>query len=186
MSAISASSVGLTSYLQGLSVTPDAQTAQAATTSGASSTDPSANTQGVEGHHHHHHHHGGGGGGSFSKIEQAVTSALQTAQEDGTADPNTIIKDAITKVLQGSSQGTSASTTPATATDTDADTNAGATDQAASGSQGFTALLQSLGVDPQQFHADFVGAVQAAQGGQVDPSTALQSFPPGTTIDTTA
>jgi hypothetical protein len=46
-------------------------------------------------------------------------------------------------------------------------------------------MLQAMGVDPQQFHSDFLAAVQGAQGGQVDPSTAFQSFPPGTTVNTT-
>jgi len=182
MSAISSTGISLSSFFQGVSVGSDAQTAQSAATS---STDSTASPQEVKGDHHHHH--GGGGGGSFSKIEQAVTSALQSAQDDSSADPNSIIKDAISQVLQGSSQGSSPSATgSSTGASADANTNSTATDQAAGSNQSFTSMLQSLGVDPQQFHADFMSAVQAAQGGQVDPSTALQSFPPGTTIDTTA
>jgi hypothetical protein len=179
MSAISASGLNLTGYLQNTSVGTDSTEAQAATQSSA----PDATTDTQEAKGHHHHHHGGGGSGTFGKIEQAVTSALQSAQRNSSADPNSIIKDAITQVLQGNSQGTSSSTGDTSA---DAETNAAATDPTAAGGQNFSTMLQSLGVNPQQFHADFMSAVQAAHGGQVDPSTALQSFPPGSTIDTTA
>src|SRR5262245_42482955 len=49
---------------------------------------------GATGHHHRHHH--GGGGGLLSKIEQAVTSALDSAGSDsGSQDPNQVIQDAI-------------------------------------------------------------------------------------------
>jgi len=182
MSSISATGLSLSSFFQGASVGANAQTTQAAATSSASGTDPTSTAQSTEGHHHHH-----GSGGSFGKIEQAVTSALQSAQSNSSEDPNTIIKDAIAKVLQSSTTATSATTTSsATPADSDGDADTGATDQTDANGQGFTALLQSLGVNPQEFHSDFLAAVQAAQGGQVDPSTALQSFPPGTTVDTTA
>ena len=46
--------------------------------------------------------------------------------------------------------------------------------------------LQSFGVDPKQFFQDFQSAVQNAQNGQFDPSTAFSSFPPGTLVNTLA
>ena len=43
----------------------------------------------------------------------------------------------------------------------------------------------ALGVDPQQFHQDFMAAIKdAQQNGNADPRTALQSFPLGSAVDT--
>jgi hypothetical protein len=39
--------------------------------------------------------------------------------------------------------------------------------------------------DPQQFHKDFLAAIQDARGGTVNSGTAFRSFPPGSTVDTT-
>jgi hypothetical protein len=49
--------------------------------------------------------------------------------------------------------------------------------------QSFMQMLRSYGIDPQQFRKDFFAALRQARAGTVDPGTALQSFPPGTTID---
>src|SRR4051812_35054769 len=49
----------------------------------------------------HAHRHGGGHGQFFSKLQAAVTSALQSAQSDGTTDPNQAIQSAIESVLTG-------------------------------------------------------------------------------------
>ena len=50
----------------------------------------------------------------------------------------------------------------------------------------FAQTLQDYGIDSDQFQQDFQTAVQQAQGGQIDPSTAFASFPPGLIVDTTA
>ena len=59
-------------------------------------------------------------------------------------------------------------------------------DGSASGAQAaFAQLLQSNGVNGQQFQQDFLAAIQSAQGGDSsDPSGALGSFPPGSLVDT--
>ena len=55
----------------------------------------------------------------------------------------------------------------------------------------FNQLLQSYGVDPQQFGQDLQSALSGAQGGSgsggttVDFATLFQSFPPGSAIETT-
>jgi hypothetical protein len=43
--------------------------------------------------------------------------------------------------------------------------------------------LQSFGVTPEQFQNDFMSAIKDAQAGQVNPSTALQSFGAGSLLD---
>jgi hypothetical protein len=145
----------------------------------------------MQGHHHHHHHGGGGGGdaqgGGFSKLAQAVTSALQSAQStDGSStDPNQIIENAISNVLGGGTSaqastaataGTAGSTTTAQVAGADPDNS----------KQAFLQTLQQFGVTPEQFHADFLAAVKdAQQGGSVDPNAAFKSFPPGMMVDTT-
>lgn len=187
---------GLYQFFQGVSVNNSTTSTSATSTTsaadGTTSTDASQTGQ-VSGHHHHHG--GGGSGAMFKQIQSAVTSALQTAQANGTdQDPNKVIEDAISSVLKNAGNGTSAtgsSTTGSTqsAADPDGDGD-GAANGAAEGSesaqQSFMQSLQALGVDPQQFHQDFLAAVQNAQNGNVDPSTAFQSFPPGSGVDTFA
>jgi len=85
-------------------------------------------------------------------------------------------------VLQQGTGGTSG-------TDPDGDGDPTATGSGTSTSasnQTFSQMLQSMRVTPQQFHADFLAAVQAAQGGKIDPSAVFQSFPPGSMVDTSA
>lgn len=187
---------GLYQFFQGVSVnnttTPTSGTSTTSAPDGTISTDASQSGQ-VSGHHHHH---GGGGGAMFKQIQSAVTSALQTAQANGTdQDPNQVIEDAISSVLKNAGNGTSAaganSTNSATQSasdpDGDGDSDAsGAAEGSESAKQSFFQGLQALGVDPQQFHQDFLTAVQNAQNGNVDPSTAFQSFPPGSGVDTFA
>lgn len=139
----------------------------------------------------HHRHHRGGGGGTFQKIESAVSSALQSAQTDGNSDPNKVIRDAIAKVFQDQGAGaSSAGAAQKSASDPDGDGNGdgpGKVDSDGnSGRQAFLQSLQSLGVSAQQFHSDFLAAVQQAQDGQVNVATAMRSFPPGSTVDTIA
>lgn len=187
---------GLYQFFHGVSVNNSTTSTSATSTTsaadGTTSTDSSQTGQ-VSGHHHHH---GGGGGAMFKQIQSAVTSALQTAQANGTdQDPNKVIEDAISSVLKNAGNGTSATgsstTTGSTqsATDPDGDGDGGASGAAEgseSAQQSFFQGLQALGVDPQQFHQDFLAAVQNAQNGNVDPSTAFQSFPPGSGVDTFA
>ncbi|HEX4796974.1 MAG TPA: hypothetical protein VH370_24500, partial [Humisphaera sp.] len=151
---------------------------------GGDSSQSAQTTAPVGGHHHHHH----GNGQMAQQIQSAVTSALQSTQGDSSSDPNTVIQDAIEKVLKNAGAGgSSASGQPATsdpATDA-ANESGGTTPNATSSRQAFGQLLQSFGVDPQQFHNDFLAAIHDAQNGQVNSGTALKSFPPGSVIDET-
>jgi hypothetical protein len=128
----------------------------------------------------HHHHHGGGnrasGGDAVSDLLSTIEQALQSA--DSSDDPNKVIEDTITKLLSGdgSTEGTRGNDSSVTATAT-AQSDA---------KQSFADVLKSHGVDFQQFRADLLAAVKDAQNGQVDPSTALQSFAPGSSVDLTA
>ena len=128
----------------------------------------------------HHHHHGGGnrasGGDAVSDLLSTIEQALQSA--DASDDPNKVIEDTITKLLSGdeATKGTG---------ETDSSGMATATAQS-DAKQSFADVLKSHGVDFQQFRTDLLAAVKDAQNGQVDPSTALQSFAPGAAVDMTA
>jgi hypothetical protein len=140
------------------------------------------------GHHHGH-------GGLFKKIESAVTTALDAAKSDPSADPNKVVQDAIAKVFQDNggappADAGGANGGPQSTSDADGDQHAarqgnGAVDSAR---QAFTQTLQSFGVDPNQFHTDFLAAIQQVQsGGTSDSSSDLfKTFPPGSSVDTTA
>lgn len=179
ISGLSGSASGLYSFIQSLS--PGNQTS--ATTAAASNSSQSVSGQitGAGGGHHHHH----GGGGAMKQLQDAVTNALQTAQSSGSsADPNKIIEDAIAKLLQNDNGATTGTTQGAAADpDGDGDGSAGATGAPGTSAQSFQQLLQSFGVSPQQFHQDLLSAVKDAQGGQINPLTALQSFPVGSMVD---
>jgi hypothetical protein len=199
MSSISTVGGGTSLYSFLQSVTQSNQPSSTAATS-ASTTDPTSNTESssstpVHGHHHHHGKNSGGQDALFTQLQQTVTSALQSAEQDGT-DPNTAIEDAISKIFQNNNSatgtlGTAGSTgtnseaaqanTPASLTGT----SSSSTTPGTSSAQAFFQTLQSFGVDPQQFHQDFLAAAQGAQNGSTDPSAAFQSFPPGSLIDTT-
>jgi hypothetical protein len=165
MSTISASGIGqsLLQQLQQLSTSSQADT---------STTSPStAGTPKAAGHHHHHR------GNDFQKIQDAVTTALQSAQSSGNStDPNKVIESAIAQVLGGpNAAANAANATGATSTQPT-----------------FAQTLQSFGVNPQQFHNDFLAAVQDAQGGQTSQtsqsnllSNVLQNFGLGSVLDTT-
>jgi hypothetical protein len=184
MSTINISETGLSSFIQNIAAggasPPADQTGATSATSAVSAADPTGSGESSSQKAHRGHHHGHGQ--QFSKIEDAVTSALQSAQSDPSADPNKVIEDAIAKVFQGGNNPgdpPGETSTPPGATDS--------TNSAASQSrEQFFQTLQSLGVDPAQFHKDFAAAIQDARGGNVDSSTAFQSFPPGSTVDTTA
>ncbi|HWE94464.1 MAG TPA: hypothetical protein VG269_10905 [Tepidisphaeraceae bacterium] len=187
VSSVSGAGQGLYQFIQSLSAAGSSQAAAATSpTDPTSASAASSSGQAVQGSGHHHH----GGGGKFKQIEDAVTSALQAAQSSGTSqDPNQIIESAISKVLQntGSAAPATGSATQAPGTDPDGDGSSatGSTSAATPpGGNSFLQALQTLGVSPQQFHSDFLAAIKDAQGGNPNPATAFQSFPPGTTIDT--
>jgi hypothetical protein len=185
MSAISGVGQGLAQFFQSISSSSQCQPTSASTSaSAADSTAAADSSQQVHGSGHHHHGGGGEGGGAFfQKIQQAVTNALQSAATSGTsADPNTTIEDAIAQIFQNNP------TSPSSSTATDESDSDGATtsETDASNPQSFIQTLQSYGVDPQQFHQDFMTAIKNAMNGQVDPGTAFANFPPGTIVDTTA
>lgn len=190
MSAVSSvdAGQGLYQFIQQLGAGAAASTAPAATTDATSTgtaTSPGQPTQAAGGAHHRHGH-----GEMFSKIESAVTSALQSAQANGSSDPNKVIQDAIAKVFQNAGNASSTGSQQAGGSNPDADgdtdaSGASAADASSSSAhQAFLQTLQSLGVSPQQFHADFLAAIKDAQNGQVDPAAAMKSFPPGSTVDT--
>ena len=187
MSSISGVGSSLYQFLQSLSTNPQVQAASATTAAATTATTDAGATSGQQvqatGHHHHHGH---GGGEMMKKIESAVTDALQQAQAGGsTTDPNKVIEDAIAKVLSDNQTTSPTSGTNPTSTG-DAQTTGQVGQGDNSAQQAFLQLLQSAGVDPQQFHKDFLDAIKDAKGGQADPSTAFQNFPPGTFVDTNA
>jgi hypothetical protein len=187
MSSVSGVGSSLYQFLQSLSTNPQVQAASATTPAATTATTDAGAASGQQvqatGHHHHHGH---GNGEMFKKIESAVTDALQQAQAGGsTTDPNKIIEDAIAKVLTDSQTTSPKSGTNPTSTG-DAQTT-GQVGQASDASrQAFFQMLKSAGVDPQQFRQDLLAAIKDAKGGQADPSTAFQSFPPGTFVDENA
>jgi hypothetical protein len=155
------------------------------TSAGAASPATQGTAQQIGGHHRHGH----GGGKLFQQIQDAVTSALQSAKSgSGNSDPNQVIEDAIAKVFK---QAGKASPTGAVgaqqAADSSSDDNVdapGEADASNSSQTAFLKTLQSLGVSPQQFKTDFAAAVKdAQQSGNLDVSAALKSLPKGSTLD---
>ena len=133
---------------------------------------------------------------AFKQIQSAVMSALQAAQAGGSSqtgastqaagtasDPNQIIEDAIAKVLKSSIAAPGASADGTSTGDSTVGTPTTAAPSATSGPQTFKSILQSFGVTPEQFQNDFMSAIKDAQAGQVNPSTALQSFGAGSLLD---
>ena len=146
----------------------------------ASSTGPTQALQSLQGHHRHRHH---GGGSGVQDLLNAVSSALNSA--DPSADPNQVIQDTITKLLAGDSDGDGDGSNTSGNTTTVAGSNSSTTGQSTT-AQSFVDTLKAHGVDLQQFRADLLAAVKNAQNGQVNPATALQSFPLGSTLNATA
>ena len=201
-SGISGAGNGLYQLLQRVGGSQASAPASSADAAGAAGGDANGNANGVARSHRHHHHHGGGGGQFFQKIESAVSSALQSAQSNGSSDPNKVVEDAIASVLKqgrpggqpGGPDGTPGTPgtpggTPPAGQDGGTSTTAPAGGQAGDASaarQAFEQLLQSHGIDAQQFHDDFAAAIRDARGGNPNPATAFKSFPPGLSVDTTA
>jgi hypothetical protein len=173
MTTLSGVGQSAASYLQQLAGQKTAAGAAAGT----------ASVQGAKAAHHGLHHHGAGAGSGGTAGSQAqVTSLLDTISKalqsaDSSADPNQVIEDTVAKLLQNG--GT---------TDSD-DITANTVQQASnqiSNQPGLVELLKAHGVSPQQFQADLRAAIKDAQQGQVNPATALQSFPPGSALNLTA
>jgi hypothetical protein len=101
--------------------------------------------------------------GLMKVIEQAVTSALQSAPSN--ADPNQVVQQAIEDALKN----------PNSASDPNGDGDSDSKTQAT-----FAQTLQSFGITPKQFQSDLAAAVQSTQGGNTS------SFPPGMFLDTIA
>jgi len=115
----------------------------------------------------------------FRKLAAAITSALQTAQMDPAADPNQLLQDTMAQFIADNSIEPPSRRVQR---------NIGAdADQVAAASppvyENFVQTLRSYGVDAQQLRKDFFEAFKQARKGTVDPGIALQSLPPGTTID---
>ncbi|MDB5323724.1 MAG: hypothetical protein JWN40_5355 [Phycisphaerales bacterium] len=195
--SINGSNPGLAQFFQKLSSSAAAPTVAApvapiaapstAPTDAVSSDTSAARATG--GHHHGH-------GGLFKKVESAVTTALDAAKSDPNADPNKVVQDAIAKVFKDSGVSPPAGAGGANArgngagkadADGDQDGSANPAGDVSAAHQAFTQTLQAFGVSASQFHADFLAAVQGAQGGgQADTSSLFKDFPPGSTLDTTA
>jgi len=193
MSAVnSSSSINLYQLLQQVSGDQSqGTTADGSAVSGTSTaTTDSTEVQGSGKHHHHH----GGGGQLQNQIQSAVAQALQNSTS--TTDPNTIIANAIEGVLKGNG---SSATTPQASTATGQDPTGSTAMTADAQKTQFNQLLQSYGVDPKQFQADFKTALQNMQssgnnGNSNDGTgtssgfsfaTLFSSFPRGSAIDTT-
>jgi hypothetical protein len=188
ISGIGSGAANLYQFIQSLTGVSQTQPSTATSSTSSTSTDPAqALGQVLQGGHHHHHH----GSGSLKQIQDAVTSALQTAQSTGSAtDPNKIVEDAIAQILKNGTSSSSTSGTQLTDSDPDGAANPAATGSTGtsqnSNTQAFFSTLQSLGISPNQFQQDFLAAIKDAQGGQVNPATAFQSVPLGTAVDTLA
>jgi hypothetical protein len=184
VSSVGGNAQSLYQFIQSLSGTTQSPSTGATSGATSSTTSNSATQtiaqaaqsigQALQGGHHHHH------GGALKQIQNAVTSALQSAQSNGsTSNPNKIVEDAISQVLGNNNAAVSP-----TGTDADGDgPGASMPTSAASRTQAFFQTLQSFGVSPQQFQQDLLSAVKDAQNGTVNSSTAFQNFPLGSTLD---
>lgn len=167
MSSLSIGSVGQNPYQFLLAITGQQTPTGTAATDGTSTDQAPCSP----------HNRGGGAGGAVSDLLNTIASALQSA--NSSSDPNKVIEDTVAKLLAGN--GTAAGTN---GTDADGDSDGSApTSGQTSGAQSFAQLLQSHGVDFQQFRADLLAAVKDAQNGQVNPGTALKSFAPGSSLN---
>jgi hypothetical protein len=194
MSAISGSGSGnqqaILQYIQGLQQSQSSKQSTLLKSSSSNSNDPSSTIQSLFGGHHRH---GGGKGGGksggasafFSQIQSAVTSALQSAQSSGSSsDPNKVIESAIAQVFKNQQNITGGSSSQASASGSSSQ-GSGQTNASSSTTQSaFAQLLQANGVDPEQFHSDFLAAIQSAQsGGTLSASSVFASVPTGSVVD---
>ena len=120
----------------------------------------------------------------FTQIRQAVTTALQISKNSGsTTNPNQVVENSIANLLKNLGFGGSAAASTLAA----AESNGQGPEQTGSpnASEGFQKLLSSVGITPQQFRSDFLAAVQSAQSGSANPSSAFKNFPTGNILDVT-
>jgi hypothetical protein len=171
MSAIGAIAGGLSQFIQNLNPSGAASPAQNASSG--------STTTGTSGHHHH--------GGGFAKIADAITSALQSAANGSggstTTDANQTITQALTKIFQNGSLGSTSAINDDSDSSQDASEPAD-TDPTSGLPASFAQTLKSFGVTAQQFQTDLTNAFKAAQqSGNVDISSVLKNFPPGSIVD---
>src|SRR5262249_6835868 len=160
---------GLAQFFQSISASPSSPATPVVADAGTTAGQEDGAEQSQAAHHHHHRFNSE----QFAKIKDAVTDALQAAKDDPSADPNKAVEDAIAKVLQGGTSDTS----PSAIQPADGNPSVASSTDPSDAKHAFGQLLQSYGVSAQQFHQDFLAAMKDAQGGNVDPSTALKSFP---------
>lgn len=174
-------------YLQAMqaSQTGSASATQGATTSNPVNSDDIAASQPAPKTHGHHHGAGGGHSSRIQQLQAAVTSALQSAQSDPSADPNQVVESALASIFKNGLNASSSTSSTSNPNETSDDAT-GQTTDADTQQASFAQTLQEYGIDSSQFQQDFQTAVQQAQGGQINPNTAFQSFPPGVIVDTTA
>jgi len=137
--------------------------------------DGAAGSNPLFGGHHGRHH------GLSTQLESAITSALQGSS--GTTDPNALIQQAIKNLLTSNAKSATAGLTGSNTTSSSDQTSNAADSQAV-----FSQLLQSNGVDADQFQQDLQSAIQTSQqsGEGINFPALFQNFPPGSVIDTTA
>jgi hypothetical protein len=117
--------------------------------------------------------------GLSTQLESAITSALQgSGGAAGSSDANQVIQQAITSFLTSAAKS---GTSGAAGSNTSSSQSAGSTDAQSV----FSQLLQSNGVDADQFQQDLQSAVQSSQqsGQSIDFPSLFQNFPPGSAID---
>ncbi len=199
---------GLSAYTNGTPLVGSASTAQ--TSNATTVQQAGAATNSVRAGRHPRH---GPGGAIAKELQDAVTSALETAKSNPSADPNKLVESAIASVLRSHGGAKGGGPRKAGGPDPDGDgdidapgrpdvdgakaptaqngaiaANAANVANAAAAAdpaqQSFFQKLASLGIDPTQFQADFAAAVKDVQAGNpADPSAAFQSFPTGLSVD---
>jgi hypothetical protein len=182
MSSISSTSAsGLSQLFQNLAASAtSASNGSTGTTSNASS------GTAATGHHHH-------GGGGFSKLADAIESALQSASNASSGSTSTDANQTITQALEkifengglggtGTSDDDASSSTPVS---NNTSTGASSTTSTDNGLPAdFVQTLKNFGVTPQQFQTDLTAALKSAQeNGSVDVSSVLKNFPIGSVVD---
>lgn len=174
MSSVSSIGSDLANLYRALQQAGNQNAAAASASDPAQAAATAANAQQSAAAKHHRHR----GHGLAGEIQSAVTTALQSP--DAKADPNKAVEDAIAKVLASHQQPSG--TTSATRGDPSSASPAASPD---ADKQAFLQLLQSYGIDGQQFRQDMQAALKDVKGGGVDFSRMFQSLPPGSSVDTT-
>jgi hypothetical protein len=132
----------------------------------------------------------------FQKLQASVTTALADAKANGgTTDANQVVTDAIAKAFKDSGislppppqGGRGGPNGPQGSGPEGGQAGQGPGGPEQASRSAFFQTLQSYGIDPKQFHADFLSAVKGAQnGGSSNASSVLQNIPAGSQVDTVA